>query len=413
MADFYQNTFIRILQPFKHGRMILTLPDGGQHVFGKDDEATPIQMRVRKASFFRHCILHGEIGFGDGYVDGEWETNDLTGLIQWMLKNVECLPGAARNMSSTSVAWNLLRGFHRLGHVWRSNTRRNSRKNIAAHYDLSNAFYRLWLDKTLTYSSAYFEAPQSALDAAQIHKYQKLADHVGIQQGHHVLEIGCGWGGFALFAARKYDCKVTGITLSKEQLTLARERVRQEGMQEQIEFKLMDYRDVDGQYDRIVSIEMLEAVGHRFLPTFFGQIGRTLKPNGLVGLQVIISPDSTYQHGRKKVDWIQKHIFPGGHLPSIGAINDAANRTTDLTLQHLENFGLHYAQTLHRWYDSFNTKLDDVRLLGFDGNFIRKWNYYLNYCEAAFAMRNINVCQMAYARPNNVSYVAPSERIIW
>lgn len=389
-----------ILRSFSEDALEIQLPDGSTRSFGgdsRDDE--PARIEVRHERCFRRILTAGEIGFGEGYVEGDWETPDIARVIRFFIRNIENNPGLSGSRRKR-LFFNLLATGNRFGHWLRRNTRRNSRVNISEHYDLSNAFYGLWLDSTWSYSSAYFESPSQPLAAAQEAKYQRLAERLDLRPGQRVLEIGCGWGGCALHLARHFGVHVTGITISREQYELATERVRQAGLEEQVEIRFCDYRDVHGQFDAIVSIEMLEAVGHDFLPRYFKQCHRLLKRTGQLGLQVILSPDSRYAEGRKSADWIKKHIFPGGQLPSVGAINAAINRTGDLSLQHLESFGNHYATTLRTWRARFNGQLDKVRELGFDTSFVRKWNYYLSYCEAAFSTANINVAQFVYARPN-------------
>ena len=251
------------------------------------------------------------------------------------------------------------------------------------------------------HSSAYFKTPDLTLAEAQDAKYRRLCEQMHLKPTDHVLEIGSGWGGNAIFMAKNYGCKVTTVTISKEQQKLGQERVAAAGLSDKIEIIIKDYREIIGQFDKIVSVEMLEAVGHNYLAAYFAKCAQVLKPNGILAFQVITSPDSRYDSLRNGVDWIQKHIFPGSLLPSVAAINKAINTTSDLTLVDLKDLGLDYAHTLKLWFIEFNNRLNEVKALGFDDRFIRKWNYYLNYCEAAFEMRNINVMQMVYTRPNN------------
>jgi cyclopropane-fatty-acyl-phospholipid synthase len=314
------------------------------------------------------------------------------------LEDIAVLSGSKKRWS----ALNLLKGFNRLGHLIRANSREGSRKNISAHYDLNNEFFALFLDPSMTYSSAVFAKPDEDLEEAQREKYDRLCRKLKLNSSDHVLEIGSGWGGFVVHAAKNYGCRITTVTISSEQFVYATERVEKEGLSHLVEVRLQDYRTIDGEYDKIVSIEMLEAVGHEFLETYFKKVQSILKKDGIAAFQVITSPDSRYEQFRTGVDFIQKHIFPGSLLPSIAAMNDAVHATGDMHLHHLEEFGLSYARTLAQWKESFNAKLDQVRTLGFDEAFIRKWNYYLSYCEAGFAMRNISVVQMVYARPNNL-----------
>lgn len=408
-AGFCERVVLAMLARLPHGCLHFEKPDGTRLVFGNPvDGEPPATLRVRHPSFYRRVVFYGEIGFGEGYVDGLWETDDLTRLLAYLLLNVENTPDLS---GSRAKAWlfSFLGGLNTLRHKLRRNSKSNSRANIAGHYDLSNAFYGLWLDRSWTYSSAFFTPATQTLEEAQEEKYRCLARKLGLRDGMHVLEIGCGWGGFALYAARHHGVRVTGITVSREQYSEARRRVHEAGLEDNVEIRFMDYRDVEGRFDAIVSIEMLEAVGHEYLDTFFSRCTRLLNRTGRLGLQVIVNPDSRYKASRKGSDWIKKHIFPGGQLPSVGAINAALNRAGDLFLHHAESFGLHYARTLRIWHERFQGALTEVRSLGFDDAFIRKWSYYLSYCEAAFAMRNINVLQLVYTRPNNTDLLFPVE----
>ncbi|HXC06878.1 MAG TPA: cyclopropane-fatty-acyl-phospholipid synthase family protein, partial [Bacteroidia bacterium] len=316
--------------------------------------------------------------------------------------NIEHTPGLSGSKTQ-AAAVNVLRLFNKLFHRRRANNLDGARKNIAEHYDLHNDFFALFLDPSMTYSSALFREEGMNLQEAQMAKYERLALQLKLQPGDHVLEIGSGWGGNAIYMARNYGCRVTSITISEEQLKLARQRVQEAGLTDRVSIELQDYRLLEGSFDKIISIEMLEAVGHEFLESYFQRCHELLNKGGLLALQVITCPDSRYESLRKGVDWIQKHVFPGTLLPSVGAINKAINKTGDLSLVDLKDIGLHYARTLSTWHANFNQQLDNVRKLGFDEQFIRKWNYYLCYCEAAFRMRNIQVMQMVYSRPNNLS----------
>jgi cyclopropane-fatty-acyl-phospholipid synthase len=291
--------------------------------------------------------------------------------------------------------------YNRVLHRLRPNSLKTSRRNIAEHYDLGNEFYALWLDETMTYSAAKFTEEGQPLEGAQWQKYEALCQKLELKSTDHVLEIGCGWGGFCTHAAREHGCRVTAVTISQEQHTFATERVKREGLDHLIEVRLQDYRHITGQFDKIASIEMLEAVGDAYVDGYFAKCHEVLKPNGMIAFQVITVPDCRYENLKRGVDWIQKHIFPGSLLLSMARINEAVNRTGDLFLHGLEDLGAGYAKTLRLWFERFNAKLDDVQALGFDDRFIRKWNLYLQYCEAAFATRNISVIQAVYTRPNN------------
>ena len=397
----YQRIVLGLLSKMTEGHIILTLPSGESMDLGDPESPTRVSLRILDDAFFRKSVLYGDIGFAESYLDGDWETENLPLLLKVMLMNLQALPLSGAGKSFWKV--NLMKGVNRLSHVMRGNTISGSRENISEHYDLSNEFYRIWLDPSMTYSSGVFSRDTMSLEEAQEEKYDRLCRQLQLKEGEHLLEIGTGWGGMAVHAARKYGVRVTTITISKEQHAYAVQRVRNEGLDHLVDVKFQDYRTLDGQYDKLVSIEMLEAVGHAYLETFFEVCQRVLKPHGLLAVQVITSPDSRYKEFRKNVDFIQKHIFPGSLLPSIDAMNRAVNKTGDMHLHHLEEFGLDYARTLGVWRRTFNASISRIKDLGFDDDFIRKWNYYLSYCEAGFAMRNISVVHMVYTRPNNTS----------
>lgn len=406
-AGLHERLVRRLLRQMRCGGLRLVLPDGHAEHFGDPAAPATAELRVRQPDdFFRRCVLHGNIGLGEAYTAGDWDTDDIAAVISWFIVNLHALQGSQAS-SSRLPGLNLLRWADRVLHLLRPNSVRMSRRNIAEHYDLGNDFYSLWLDATMTYSAARFEHPEQSLEAAQHSKYEALCQKLLLRPGDHVLEIGCGWGGFCTHAAREYGCRVTAVTISQEQFDFARERVRREGLEHLIEIRLQDYRHIEGQFDKIASIEMLEAVGDAYVDGFFAQCQRLLKPQGLLAFQVITVPDCRYEALRRGVDWIQKHIFPGSLLLSMDRINRAINRAGDLFLHGLEDLGSGYARTLSLWQERFAARLDEVRALGFDETFIRKWNYYLKYCEAAFATRNISVVQAVYTRPNNLSLHRP------
>lgn len=381
------------------GRMTMTYPDGRVVSYGRGGPGTQCRISVRNADFFRKCVLFGDVGFGESYVDGDWQTDNITDVIRWMIENVEHHPTLMADVKKSSPV-NWLKSLNALSHIFNRNSRSGSRKNISAHYDLSNEFFALFLDPTMTYSSAYFKRAGQDLHEAQIQKYEELCCRLRLKSSDHLLEIGSGWGGMAIYAAKNFGCRVTTVTISRKQFDLARQRITQEGLAGRVDILLQDYRDLDGVYDKIVSIEMLEAVGDEFYETYFTQCHRLLKPEGLLGLQVILSPDHRYESFRKNIDFIQKHIFPGSLLPSLARLHQAVNRTGALNLFHYEDISLHYARTLNMWREQFRKNIGAVKRLGMDDAFVRKWDYYLSYCEAAFATRNIFVAQMTWARPN-------------
>lgn len=398
----YQRLVMHSLKKMDVGTLQIEFPDGSSQVLGNAGTEVCAHIRVISPNFFRKCVLFGDVGFGESYVDGDWETNSIERVISWAILNVEKSPGMSGSRARF-LALNLLRLHNRALHILRPNSMENSRRNISDHYDLGNEFYRLWLDPTLTYSSARFTSPGQTLESAQEAKYDALCRKLAIRADDHVLEIGTGWGGFACHAVKNFGCRVKTVTISEEQFKYAQSRFEASGIGNRVEIELMDYRRIQGSFDKIVSIEMMEAIGDRYLEGYFEVIHRALKPNGLVGLQYITVPDSRHAELKRGVDWIQRHIFPGSLLLSVGRVNQAINRTGDLFLHHLEDLGASYARTLHTWWEAFNAQSEAVRGLGFDARFMRKWNYYLQYCEAAFARRNISVVQAIYTRPNNGS----------
>ncbi len=401
-AGFYQSLVMGALERMRAGCLHVRLPDGSQKIIGTQGAEVSANLRIVDAAFFQKCVLFGDVGFGESYVDGDWETDSIERVIAWAILNVENSP-AMSGSKVRNVALNLLKLYNRALHALRANSLEISRRNIADHYDLGNDFYRLWLDPTLTYSSAYFTEAGQTLESAQCAKYDALCRKLRLQATDHVLEIGSGWGGFSVHAVKHYGCRVTTVTISEEQFKYARDRFEREGIADRIDLQLKDYRLIAGQFDKVASIEMMEAIGDRYLETYFAKIQSVLKPDGLVGVQYITVPDSRHAELKRGIDWIQKHIFPGSLLLSVGRVNHALHRTGDLFLHHLEDLGASYAKTLRAWWEAFNLQNEEVRALGFDARFIRKWNYYLQYCEAAFASRNISVVQAIYTRPNNRS----------
>jgi cyclopropane-fatty-acyl-phospholipid synthase len=393
-----------MLENIRVGRLTLVLPDGRWRQFGDPAAELSAELRVNDAAFFRKLVTGASVGVGESYMEGDWDTDDLVSLFRIVIAN----RGALRRITPASIM-NI--AGDALVHALRANRLGQSRRNIAAHYDLSNDLYRLFLDDTMTYSAAFFERPGMRLRDAQVAKYRRLAEKVHLTEDDHVLEIGCGWGGFAIFAASTYGCRVTGITLSEEQAALARERVTTAGLDDLVDIRLVDYRDVEGKFDRIVSIEMLEAVGHRYLGTYFEQVDRLLAPDGLAAIQVITIPEQRYESYRRRPDFIQRYIFPGGHLPSMEAMCQAMGDHCDLYVDSAENIGMHYAETLRQWRERFMGDLDAVRAAGFDDRFIRMWEFYFAYCEAAFLARYIGDMQLVLTRPMNGTLgVAPYGR---
>ena len=384
------------------GRLVITLPDGHLFTIGRGEGSDVARIRITDSAFFKRCFLYGDIGFGESYVEGLWETDDITQVIKWFLLNISQAPTVSGS-SSKNYLLNGLKFVNKIFHLKKANTISGSRQNISAHYDLSNAFFSLFLDKSMTYSSAYFREEGMSLERAQFAKYDRLCRQLHLKPTDQVLEIGSGWGSNAVYMAKNYGCSVTTVTISEEQFKWATAKVEQENLQDKVKVLFQDYRNIEGTYDKIVSIEMIEAVGAKFLEAYFKKCTTLLKKDGILALQTITCPDSRFNNLRRGVDWIQKYIFPGSLLPSVGAINNAVNKSSDLTLVDLKDMGTDYAQTLRVWRQQFNENLSSVKKMGFNNYFIRKWNYYFCYCEAAFATRNINVMQMVYTRPNNSS----------
>lgn len=399
----YKNTILKLLKPMQSGYLHITQPDGSVLELGSKTNELHADVKVIDDNFYKRAFLYGDIGFAEAYMAGEWTTSDLTKLLSWFLLNVDKAPTLSGSSTKTLVL-NAFQFLNQIFHKKRKNSVTGSRKNIAEHYDLSNEFFSLFLDNTMTYSSAYFTNPDLALEQAQVEKYRSLCESLKLTATDHLLEIGTGWGGLAMFAAKTYGCKITSVTISKEQFDFATNRIHEAQLDHLIEVQLKDYRLIEGKFDKVVSVEMIEAVGAQFLKVYFDKIQSVLKPNGVLALQAIVCPDSRFESLKNNVDFIQKHIFPGSLLPSISAINTAINETGDLFMFGLKDLGKSYVTTLAEWRKNFNLNIEKIQELGFDESFIRKWNYYFSYCEAAFDMRNINVVQMVYTRPNNYKY---------
>ncbi|MFM2019017.1 MAG: hypothetical protein RL007_2673, partial [Bacteroidota bacterium] len=371
-AGFYAKAVLGILEKMNLGKMNITFPDGSKKSIGNSEGSIEADIKIESDEFYKRCVLYGDVGFGEAYVDGLWNTSSITNVIKWFLLNIENAPGVSGS-SVQSLLLNILKGVNTLGHLRRANTMSGSKKNIVEHYDLSNEFFSLWLDPSMTYSSAFFKSSDLSLEQAQYEKYRRLSEQLHLQPTDHVLEIGSGWGANAIFMAENYGCKVTSVTISEEQCKLANERIKAKGLSDRVKVIIEDYRKITGQFDKIVSVEMLEAVGADYYEPYFRKCHEVLKKNGIVALQVITCPDSRFEQLKNGVDWIQKHIFPGSLLPSVAALNHAVNTTGDMTLVDLKDLGLHYARTLHTWFDNFNAKRDEILHLGFDDRFTRKW----------------------------------------
>jgi len=350
---------------------------------------------VHSSGFYRAVATNGSVGAGESYIDGEWECDDLVALMRMLVRNRNLLDametGLARLGGWAMRAWYTLR----------RNTRRGSRENISAHYDLGNEFFRLFLDDNLMYSSAAFASADESLESASLRKLDRICRKLALTPGDRVIEIGSGWGGFALHAARNFGCHVTTTTISRAQYDLARERIAAAGLSERIDVRLEDYRDLEGRYDKLVSIEMVEAIGHQYLDTYFAKVGTLLEPDGMALIQAITIEDHRYAQALRAVDFIKRHVFPGSFIPSISAMLGSASRSSDLKLFNLEDIGPSYAQTLAAWHERFERARPRVRALGYDETFMRLWDFYLAYCEGGFRERSTGCVQMLLSKPGS------------
>jgi len=375
----------------QHGRLDFLLPDGRRFRVEAPGAGPVAEVHVHDPDVFARLIREGDVGFCEAYMEGGWSTPDLQAVM-------DLAQGGNNDALDRMIGVTLVRAFERLRFWLQSNSKRQAKKNIAYHYDLGNDFYRLWLDDSMTYSSALFRSGQESLEMAQEQKYASMVDQMGAKRGDHVLEIGCGWGGFAEYAAAKRGLKVTGLTISKAQHDYAVARIAAAGLSDRVEIKLQDYRDETGVYDGIASIEMFEAVGERYWPTYFNTVRERLKPGAQATLQIITIGDDRFQLYRKSVDFIQKYIFPGGMLPSPSALKAEIARA-GLEFTGSIEFGQSYSQTLRRWHDTFNARWHEVQAIGFDERFRRMWNLYLTSCAGAFQGGNCDVTQVTLKRP--------------
>ncbi len=380
---------LRGLVHMQTGCLKLTLPDRRTVVVKGKTQGPVASVTLHNWNLPQRALTGGTIAVAESYMDGDWDSPDVGAFLELFLVNAEV------GSHFSNGARGVMRFLEKFRHWMNANTRSGSKKNISAHYDLGNAFYKEWLDPTMTYSSALYSTGANDLQSAQRAKYKALADAAGIRAGHRVLEIGCGWGGFAEYAASEIGCKVTGLTISREQLAFATERMKRAGLSDKVDIKFQDYRDETGLYDRIVSIEMFEAVGEKYWPAYFSQLQRCLKPGGKAGLQIITIKPEAYREYRANPDFIQKYVFPGGMLPTREHLIDLG-RKVGLKISGDFGFGLDYARTLAEWRERFWNVWDKVEPLGFDTRFKRLWEFYLFYCEAGFRAKNIDVRQIVY-----------------
>jgi cyclopropane-fatty-acyl-phospholipid synthase len=374
------------------GRVDFILPDGRKFRAEGLKPGPVAEVIINNPDVFARLVREGDLGFCDAYLDGWWTTPDLQAFMDFIHADNDDMYDGFPGMA-------LVRAWEKARFWFQSNTKRQALKNISYHYDLGNDFYSLWLDDTMTYSSALFNTSQESLEKAQIAKYASMVDQMGVKPGDHVLEIGCGWGGFAEYAAKERGLKVTGLTISKEQLEYAKKRIKDKGLSDKVNFKLQDYRDETGVYDGVASIEMFEAVGEKYWPVYFNKIKQCLKPGKQATLQIITIQDARWEVYRKSVDFIQKYIFPGGMLPSPSVLRKEVHRA-GLSVQHSIEFGKSYSQTLRRWFEVFNNKWDNISAMGFDDRFRRMWNFYLTSCAATFESGNCDVTQITLQKPD-------------
>lgn len=386
------------ISQLKHGD--ITIVEGNQHYcFGDSSAELKTVITVLEPAFYRKMVLSGSVGGGEAYINGFWRCDNLTALVRIFALNLETLD------KLDSAITRLGRPILKLIDRGNRNSKQQAKKNIAAHYDLGNDMYRLFLDDSMMYSSAVYKDDSVSLAQAQQDKLKLICEKLQLKSTDHLVEIGTGWGGMAIYAAQHYGCKVTTTTISQQQYDYAKARIEQLGLQDNITLLLEDYRDLSGEYDKLVSIEMVEAVGEAYLDTYFEKCASLLKPDGLMVLQAITIVDQRYQQYVKEVDFIKRYVFPGGCLPSVSRMTDAISRNTNLVVRHLQDIGFDYARTLKHWSDNFMHSRDKVHQLGYDDNFVRLWQFYLSYCEGGFLERSTSAVHLVLSKPGNRSYI--------
>ncbi|WP_426140921.1 class I SAM-dependent methyltransferase [Pseudomonas sp. DWP3-1-2] len=392
-ANLLRRGVLRQLARLQKGQLVLVEGDE-RHVFGIAGALIQGEIHVLDSATWGMVASSGSIGAGEAYIHGYWTSPDLTAVIRIFVSNLDVLDSMEGGIAR------LGRPFIHSLHWLNRNTREGSQKNIAAHYDLGNELFEQFLDPTMMYSAGQFLTPEDTLEQAQLNKLERICQKLSLKPEDHLLEIGTGWGSMAIYAAQHYGCRVTTTTLSKEQFAYTEQRIAKLGLQDQVTLLLKDYRDLTGRFDKLVSIEMIEAVGHRFLPTYFKQCSHLLKDNGLMLLQAITIREQRYEQAKRSVDFIQRYIFPGGALPSVHKMIEIVGRDTDMNLLHMEDFGLHYARTLRLWHDNFRHAHGYLMELGYDDYFLRLWEFYLCYCEGGFLERTIGTAQLLLAKPS-------------
>jgi len=394
-ANILRRGVMRQLARLQHGQLVVIEGDE-RKVFGKAGAVLQGELHILDSATWGMVASSGSIGAGEAFIHGYWTSPDLTAVIRVFVSNMDVLDSMEGGLAQ------LTRPLTYALHWLNRNTREGSQKNIAAHYDLGNELFEQFLDPTMMYSAAQFLSADDTLEQAQLNKLERICQKLALKPDDHLLEIGTGWGSMAIYAAQHYGCKVTTTTLSKEQFAYTEQRIAALGLQDQITLLLKDYRDLTGEYDKLVSIEMIEAVGHHFLPTYFKQCAHLLKSNGLMLLQAITIREQRYEQAKRNVDFIQRYIFPGGALPSVHKMLEIVGSDTDMNLLHMEDFGLHYARTLRLWHDNFRHSHGYLMELGYDDYFLRLWEFYLCYCEGGFLERTIGTAQLLLAKPSAV-----------
>ena len=369
----------------------------GEQLFGSAEHSGEllVEIKVEDPRFYSDIAFGGTVAAGEAYMQGYWSCNNLTGLVRIMLRNRQVMDQVEGGFSLFKAP--ILRFIHWLNR----NSQAGSRRNIEAHYDLGNEMFELFLDPTMMYSCAYYPDSQTSLNEAATAKLQRICEKLQLSEADHVVEIGTGWGGFAIYAATHYGCKVTTTTISKQQYEIARQRVIAAGLEDKVTLLLEDYRDLSGSYDKLVSIEMIEAVGHQYLETYFAKCSDLLKPDGIMLIQAITIQDQFYDQAIKSVDFIQRYIFPGGFIPSVTAISNAVKKSTDTRLFQMEDIGPHYASTLRDWRKNFFNNIEQIKGLGYSNQFIAMWEFYLCYCEGGFLERTLGTSHMVFIKPDN------------
>ncbi|UZE97772.1 SAM-dependent methyltransferase [Alkalimarinus alittae] len=396
MAQIARKLVWRQLEKIHTGSIVL-YEQGVRHSFGEallPGADLYSEMHIHDMNCYTDILTGGSIGASEAYMTGDWTSPDLTSLVRVMAKNMDILDQIEGGFASISKP--MLKWFHRHN----QNTEKGSRRNIASHYDLGNDFFKVFLDPTMMYSSGIFPYAGATMQEASENKLRRICEKLQLSADDHVVEIGTGWGGFAIYAAKHYGCKVTTTTISEQQFLLAKERVKEAGLDDKITLLMEDYRKLEGTYDKLVSIEMIEAVGWQFYDTFFEKCASLLKPNGSMLIQAITIEDQRYEKAKNDVDFIQKYIFPGSCIPSINALNTASMNSSDMRLIHLDDFAEHYATTLRTWSKTLADNLDKVRSQGYSEDFIRMWFFYLSYCEGGFMERTIGVSHLVFAKPD-------------